>query len=310
VSDLESRASERAFLREYGGDPRRAAAHLLGVGFDRYLLLARPVEAPRGASIQEREAIAAQRPTEPEPRWRRVTGFRSEPQASPQDMVLDHIQNGRHTTTVRERWHAFWALPVTGIEEVFRVADMLDARHDAWGLWDTVDGRMARLFGSPVDHWTITRLEEGWLTPRDGPPVDLSMPGPRGFRQEFEDAYSRGMEAAERALRLSSDATESFQMLPPPEGVVTRWTAPEDPLARATLRGDNVARVAPVTRCGGCGNPTTVYVDGSVGDPFGGEHVCPDAPRCRDCERALESGTTSPGGRCPPCASIASGHGL
>jgi hypothetical protein len=387
MSDRELRDYERALLRE-NRDPRAVAAGLLGVSPDRYLLLVRPHQAPQRMSqspqteatefldgVAVQAALDAQRPTEPEPRWRRVTGVR----------VLD-------PTTGVEQWIAFWALPVTALEEVFRVADLLDARHDAHALWDVVEGRMARPFGSPVIHWAPSRIEDGWRTPRDGPAIRRSTDGlvtttrvvdaERGIfdvrmasdeppimveRREWregdvvrtvEETYRRVAPAVpagglvvmrpsgmvmlrgNNVARISPAPTAGLRV-PSPCPICERQLCDHTPAERgqtlAQVMGDEPAPrpvcrcpLSMVCTCDHCASCTAVLLPSeAVGDRstwrcpscraeernvyvdrLGNVLPLGDAPTCRDCQTSLANGATSPGGRCPPCASIASGHGL
>lgn len=172
MSDLDIRQYQRQLERD-GHDARAIGAALLGVKADRYLLLARPTSVrfshPR-LTHEEQIAADSARPTDGEPRWRRVTGVHAASTTGPVIARAEGATLHEWTAEPVERWRALWALPFTAFEELRRVSKILNERAVESAVWDSTESLLVQRglsqFASHPD-----RIEEGWREPRDGPPV-------------------------------------------------------------------------------------------------------------------------------------------
>lgn len=282
VGDLEIRGYERQLERD-GHSSRKVAAQLLGADPERFWLLApvlRVETAPIAFTVHETRYEAR--------RWTGVWG----------------------DGAGGELWQGLHAFPVLTVYEQVGLLRALQTRGQACTLWDTLSGSRAS-----SDGFAYLKVEEGWRTTRDRLLNDVRyFPGQRdgalvtvtptiraasrtrcGNCGNATAVHVDGSVAdpggGEHVCRSDAQARipwrdsgasrvlETFSPAPTPD---------QERLANAVFRGDNRARVT----------------HERVSD------YAPGAPRCRDCNVETDPRYLGASGRCPPCASIASGHGL
>lgn len=283
MSDLELSRYRRE-LERLDRPVREVAAALLGVPADRFLLLApclRQDKAPARFTVALEAGPVVY-------------------EAVPMTGVWGDGSGG-------DLWHGLHAFRVLTVFEQVGLLRSMNTRGQACTLWDTVTRSRASADGHPY-----LRVEDGWRTPREKTGgsvhmnVTLSLDDLPADARGIYATDTSGRDARAGAVTVAQDASVvSVRVRDMTAAIIGEADVFLDPATNelTVVRGrEPRIGVGRNWRSEPPGwdwtKPLAVYADVTIFR----------ADTCRDC--GLPSRYYNTSGRCPACASIASGHGL